>query len=102
MSDLDPAIRAQQFGDAEVRDLHPALLVQQDVLGLDVAVDDALLVGILERLADGRHDGQRLLGRELPGLQELPQVHPIHELHQQVIQAVGLAEVIDGDDVRDG
>ena len=30
---------------------------------------------------------------------QLPQVHPIHKLHQQVIQAVGLAEVIDGDDV---
>ena len=100
MSDSTRAFRAQQLGDPEIRDLHPALFVEQDVLRLDVAVDDALLVRILERLADRRHDDQRLLRRQLPGLQQLPQAHPIHELHQQVIEAVGLAEVIDGDNVR--
>ena len=99
MSDSTLPIRAQQLGDAEVRDLHPALLVEQDVLRLDVAVDDALLVRVLERLADGRHDHQRLLRRQLPRLQQLPQAHAVHKLHQQVIEAVGLAEVIDGDDV---
>ena len=38
-------------------------------------------------------------GASLRRLQQLPQAHPIHKLHQQVIKAVGLAEVIDGDDV---
>ena len=91
---------AQHLGDAKVGDLHPALLVQQDVLRLDVAVDDALLVGELQRLADLRHDDQRLLGASLPALQQLPQGHAVHELHQQVGIAARLAEVIDGDDVR--
>ena len=52
---------ANKLGDAKVGDLHPALLVEQDVLRLDVAVDDALLVRELQRLANLRHNGQRLL-----------------------------------------
>ena len=59
-------LAADQLGQAEVGDLHPALLVQQDVLRLDVAVDDAVVVGVLEGLADLRHDGQGLLGASLP------------------------------------
>src|SRR5664279_88758 len=96
---LDPAIRAQQFGDAKVRYLHAALFVEQDVLRLDVAVDNALLVRILERLADRRYYDQRLLWRQLAGLEQLAQAHPIHKLHQQVIESVGLAEIIEGDNV---
>ena len=34
------------------------------------------------------------------GLQRLAQVHAVDELHQQVEEAAGLAEVVDGDDVR--
>ena len=34
--------------------------VEQDVLGLDVAVDDALVVRVLQRVADLRDDRERL------------------------------------------
>ena len=63
-------------------------------------MDDALVVGELQRLANLRHDGQRLLRRDLPRLQQLAQVHAVHEFHQQVIEPVRLAEVVDRDDVR--
>jgi hypothetical protein len=33
-------------------------------------------------------------------LHRLPQVHPIHKFHQQVVEPAGLAEVMDGDDIR--
>ena len=36
------------------------LLVEEHVLWLDVAVDDALVVGVLQRIADLRHDRQCL------------------------------------------
>ena len=71
-------------------------------------MDDAFVVGELERLADLRDDGQRLLGREPAGLLDLPQVPAVHEFHDQVMQrAAGawaarrgdLAEVMHGDDV---
>ena len=73
------------LGDAEVGDLHPALLVQQDVLRLDVAVDDALVVGVLQRLADLRTMASASSRRESAGPQQLPQVHAVHVLHQQVV-----------------
>ena len=85
VSDTAFRLLADHFGDAEVRDLHPALFVEQDVLRLDVAVDDALLVGVLQRLANLRHDGQRLVRRNLAGQQQLAQIQAIHKFHQQVI-----------------
>ena len=52
------------LGDAEVDHLgHGPAVVQrdQDVRGLDVAMDDALLVGVLDGLADRDEEFQPLL-----------------------------------------
>ena len=59
---------AYQLGDAEVGDLHLAARIQENVLRLDVAVDDAVIVRVLQRLADLRHDGERCFGLDLVGL----------------------------------
>ena len=91
---------ADDLRDAEVRDLHRARFVDEQVLRLDVAMDDAVIVGALQRLADGRHDAERLLRREAFGLQELAQIHAIDELHEQKVEAARLPEVMHADDVR--
>ena len=39
---------------------------EQDVLGLDVAVDHAVLVGVLERAGRLARDPERVVHRELP------------------------------------
>ena len=31
---------------------------------------------------------------------EPPQVHPVNKLHEEVVEAVGLTEIVDGDDMR--
>ena len=56
------------LGQAEVGDVRLALLVQQDVRRLQVAVEDAALVGMVDRLGDdgdqpGR--GARVVGELL-------------------------------------
>ena len=61
---------------------------------------DAVVVGVLQRLADRRHDGQRLLGREAARLHRLPQIHAVDVLHEQKVELAALAEVMHRDDVR--
>ena len=56
-----------RLGDAEVDHLGDGLAVverHQDVRGLDVAVDDPLLVRVLDRLADRDEQLQPLAGRQ--------------------------------------
>jgi hypothetical protein len=60
------ALVVERAGDAEVGDLGRALLVDQDVLGLDVAVDDAARVRGAERARDLDRVGDRLVDRQRP------------------------------------
>ena len=61
--------RRPQLGQAEVQDLHRPSLVTKQVLGLQVAVNDPLLVGRgqavrdLDRVVDGLAGGERLPAR---------------------------------------
>ena len=56
-----------RLGHAEVDDLGNRLAIDdrdQDIAGLQIAVDDALLVRMLNRLADGHEEFQPLFGRQ--------------------------------------
>ena len=55
---------ARRQRDAEVGHQRAAV-VQQDVLRLDVAVDDVVPVGVVERAGDLRRDAHRVVDREL-------------------------------------
>ena len=59
-----PAVRLARQRDAEVGH-HRVAVVQQDVVGLDVAVDDALPVRVVERVGGLTRDPHRLVHREL-------------------------------------
>ena len=89
----------KQLGQTEVGDLHMAGAVEEDVVGLDVAVDHALVVGVLERVANLGHHAERLGGCELAGFLRLAEVHAVHVFHDEVKEIARLARLVDEDDV---
>jgi hypothetical protein len=87
--------------DAEVGDLQPLFGADQDVVRLDVAVDDPVLVREAERRQDLPRVRDRLCGTQAAVLSDqLLQARSVDDLHRDVVGAFGLAPVVDRDDVR--
>jgi hypothetical protein len=87
--------------DPEVGDHGAArALLEQDVVGLHVAVDDAAAVGIAEGPRDLADDACDLGGREraLPA-HSLAQALAVHVRHHEVDEAGSFLDEMDGDDV---
>ena len=57
-------VRVRELREAEVEHLHHAVRRDLDVRGLQIAMDDPLLVGGFERLGDLPRDRQRLVERK--------------------------------------
>ena len=77
--------------------------LKQDVLGLDVAVYDAVGVGKAQRVGDFAGDLQRVVqGQLLLALQPVAQRLPLHVRHHVVQQTDRRARVVEGQDVRVG
>jgi hypothetical protein len=86
-------------GQAEVHQVRLALGVQHDVGRLEVAVDDAGPVGVLQGVGDG---GAQLggLARRQPAVGgEVGQRRPLDEVADDVDLPALAADLVDGDDV---
>ena len=102
---LDPGlgqvlVGPQGPGDPEVGDQRAAVLGEQQVLGLDVAVDHAVLVGVLERLGRLAGDPERVVHGELPlPPQPVAERLALDVRHGEPELPGGLARVVDREDV---
>ena len=99
------ALRAEQLGDPEVEQLdlrRVALdLDQEHVVGLEIAMDDAVVVCRLECEDDRLDDRERVIERDRTAGEPLAQALAAQPLHDEVVAAVGQrAEREDVDDVR--
>jgi hypothetical protein len=88
-----------ELGDAEVEHLHAALAGQHDVGRLQVAVDDALLVGRRKRVGQCDADLAHLVGREAAGAHPRRQVFSLDQLHRDEAEATGLLDRVDRHDM---
>ena len=81
----------ERAGDPEVG--HEGVrTAQEDVLRLDVAVDHAVLVGIVKRVRDLARDAQRVVQRELLLAQQPgPQRFTVDVGHREPELPIGLA-----------
>ena len=96
----DPAVCVEHLGQAEVGDLGPAVVGQQDVRGLEVAVDDAQAVRVVDRPGQGLHQLGRLAGRQRGAVATIVETAAVDVLELQVGPAVVIAQVVDLDDRR--
>ena len=94
--------RAVQIaGQAEVADLHAAVLGQKQVGRLQVAVDHADLMGVFQCGANLHRTLDRLAPRQpAPLPQHVLERAAVDQLHGEVDAVVGQAAVVVADDVR--
>ena len=90
---------AEALGDAKIGEHWAAIFTEQDILRLDVAVDDAAMVGVMQGAGDGPGDVQAFVERQA-GADVVLQGLAGQILHGQVVGALVGGDVIDGDDVR--
>ena len=95
----DGGRRVQQPGDAEVGQDDPPVVAEQDVRLLDVAMDELVAMGEVERRGDAADDPLDLGERDRLR-QPLLECGPVDVLQNQVGQTVLLAVIVDRDDVR--
>ena len=92
--------RIERLGQPEVEHLHRAVGAQLDVGGLQVAVDDAVLVRRLERLGNLPGDRQRLVEGHGAARDPRAQILALHQLHHQRPAARRVLDAVDLGDVR--
>ena len=86
---------------AKVEQLDPGLR-QHHVSGLQVSVDDSLPVRTIQRVGDLDPVTQRLLERQRTLRQTTRQSLPVQVFHDEVLDTVLIAHVVEGTDVRVG
>ena len=95
-----PRLAAQEVGEPEVEDLHPTVLAEKGVGGLEVAVQDTVLVGVGEAAGHVVGHPERLVERQHALLEARRQRLPAQELHDEVWPGGAAAHVEERDDVR--
>ena len=94
------AVALEDFREAEVQELDAPVGRDFDVGGLEVAVDDPLLVRRLERLGDLLRVGERFFEGERAGSEVLREVFALDELHDEKVAPGNFFEGVDGGDSR--
>ena len=88
------------FASPKSRTFHRAVRPDLDIRGLEIAMNDPLLVRRLERLSNLTRDRQRLIERDRPLRDAVRERRPLHQLHHQRVDRAAVLESVDLGDVR--
>lgn len=95
-----PCFVVTRHRNSEVGQEDAAVLVDEDVLGLDIAVDRSLCVCIIECQCDrADQDGNDFARQRTTFADDGIDAPPIDELHGEVLNTLGFADVEQGHDV---
>ena len=90
-----------RLGDPKIGQQHAPVGIDHDILRLDIAVDCALRVGIIERRRDRLDDSDRVAQPQCSALfDDRVERTAAHILHRDIAQPVVLADIVDRDDIR--
>ncbi len=92
--------RLAQLGQAEVEHLDAAVVGDHHVVGLEVAVHDPLLVGRVNRVGQRDRDVEEPVELETLLADAPGRAFAVDQLHREEVDAVGLLDRVDRDDVR--
>ncbi len=95
-----PSTCRTQLRQPKVQDLDLAVAGQRDVRGLQIAVNDPLLVGSLERLRDLSGNVERFVDRDRATREAFVQALAVHELEHEKLVAIRFVQSVDCGDVR--
>jgi hypothetical protein len=90
----------QRLREPEVQHLHGTVRTQLDVRGLEVAMNDALLVRGLKSFRDLFCDRQRFVDRDRPAPNALRQIVALDQFHHQRANAARFFEAVNVRDIR--
>src|SRR5262249_38117534 len=88
------------LGNTEVRHSRIAVCVQEDVRGLQVPMDHAARMGILDRFGDPSQEQGGFTRRQRPLYQPLSEALALDESHREVMLPLVLADLEDRYDPR--
>jgi hypothetical protein len=89
-----------QLRQAEVQNFDLSARRDLDIRGLQVAMDDVLVVGGVERIGDLLRDGEGLIDRDRPMRNPIAERGALDELHDDPAGMRRLFETIDRRNVR--
>jgi hypothetical protein len=96
---LCPVSRFHCLGQAEVQNLHRAVMANFDVRGLEIAMDDALFVRGFEGFTDLPRDRQCIGNRDRPARDTVGERRPLDQLHHEGLYAVRIFQPVNRCDV---
>ena len=91
--------RRVQFRQAEIEHLDAVVLRDHDVVGLEIAMEDAPIVRRGQPFGHFRGNAQRVLRRQRLAVHQRAQVLAVDQLHGDPGEALGVTRLVDGDDV---
>ena len=90
---------SDRLRQSEVEHFHGAVLAHLDVGRLEIAMDDALLVGGFEGLGDLSCDGQGIVDGDRPVHHAIGERRPLDQLHDERQHAASLLEPVKAGDI---
>ena len=92
-------VALQPLGQAEVGDERLILRVDEHVGRLEVTMENAMLMGIVDRLGDGLHVASGTAGGQRVPANQNRQTLPLHVIHRDEMLARAKTDFVDGDNV---